>query len=102
MLGAEERGPARAIPVDYQHAPTPQRPRNFHNASDEVRQPYRQACRKDSMAAQGARRLQLLREQLDQDSGSVQRSLEVVAGGRFTNRVVLRRLPAHTVLPTRF
>ena len=98
VLGAEERGPARAIPIDYQHAPTPRRPRNFHNAGEEVRQQYRQACRQDSMAAQGARRLQLLREQLDQDSGSAERLLEVVVDGRFTNRVVLRQLPPNTVL----
>ena len=98
VLGADERGPARAIPIDYQHAPTPRRPRNFHNASDEVRKQYRQACRKDSMAAQGARRLQVLREQLDQDSGSAGRALEVVVDGRFTNRVVLRQLPPNTVL----
>jgi len=39
-----------------------------------------------------------LRQQLDQDSGSAQRPLEVVVDGRFTNRVVLRQLPANTVL----
>ena len=98
LPGADELGPARAIPVDYQHAPTPRRPRNLINASDQERKQYRQACRKDSMAAQGARRLQLLRQQLDQDSGSAQRPLEVVVDGRFTNRVVLRQLPSNTVL----
>ena len=46
----------------------------------------------------GTRRLQVLRQQLDQDSGSAQRPLEVVVDGRFTNRVVLRQLPANTVL----
>ena len=98
LPGADELGPARAIPVDYQHAPTPRRPRNLINASDQERKQYRQACRKDSMAAQGARRLQLLRQQLDQDLGSAQRPLEVVVDGRFTNCVVLRQQPSNTVL----
>ena len=38
LPGADELGPARAIPVDYQHAPTPRRPRNLINASDQGRQ----------------------------------------------------------------
>ena len=38
------------------------------------------------------------RQQLDQDSGSAQRPLEVVVDGRFTNRVVLQQLPSNTVL----
>ena len=98
VLGADQPGPARAVPIDYQHAPTPQRPRNFKNASAHVRKQYRQACRQNSMAAQAVRRVERLRQQMDQDPAAAQRTLELLVDGRFTNRQVLKQLPAHTVL----
>ena len=93
--GPPARDPARLIPIDFQHAPTPPKPRK--NASCEERRQYREASRKASLARRGAARLHALRQNLDQEH-DVARRLEVLVDGRFTHRVVLKNLPPRTVL----
>ena len=95
LPAGERPGPARLIPIDFQHAPTPPKPRQ--NASEEERQQYREASRKASLARRGAARLHALRQNLDQEHDDARR-LEVLVDGRFTNRVVLKNLPPSTVL----
>jgi len=94
LPGGADPQAARLIPLDFQHAPTPPKPRK--NASQQERQQYRRDCRQASLARQGVERLQALRRNLDQDTPG--RPLEVLVDGRFTNRTVLHHLPAETVL----
>ena len=95
LPAGERPGPARLIPIDFQHAPTPPKPRQ--NASSEERQQYREASGKASLARRGAARLHALRQNLDQEHDAARR-LEVLLDGRFTNRVVWKNLPPRTVL----
>ena len=95
LPAGERPGPARLIPIDFQHAPTPPKPRQ--NASEEERQQYREASGKASLARRGAARLHALRQNLDQEHDAARR-LKVLVDGRFTNRVVLQNLPPRTVL----
>ena len=95
LPAGERPGPARLIPLDFQHAPTPPKPRQ--NASEEERQQYREASGKASLASRGAARSHALRQNLDQEHDAARR-LEVLVDGRFTNRVVLKNLPPETVL----
>ena len=93
--GGADRQAARLIPLDFQHAPTPPKPRK--NASAQQRRQYREASRKASLARRGAARLHQLRQNLDQQPDT-DRRLEVVVDGRFTNCVLLKNLPPRTVL----
>ena len=95
LPAGERPGPARLIPIDFQHAPTPPKPRQ--NAPCEERRQYREASGKASLARRGAARLHALRQNLDQEHDAARR-LEVLVDGRFTNRVVLQNLPPRTVL----
>ena len=92
--GGADPPAARLIPLDFQHAPTPPKPRR--NAPEQEQQQYRLACRRASLAQRGAERLHALRQKLEQDDAS--RRLEVLVDGRFTNRTVLKNLPPQTVL----
>ena len=94
LPGGADPQAARLIPLDFQHAPTPPRPRR--HASPQQHQQYRRQCRQASLARQGVERLQVLRRNLDQDTPG--RRLEVLVDGRFTNRTVLKNLPPETVL----
>lgn len=83
-------GRARAIPVDFIHAPSPSRPRK--KASEEAWREYRtfQASMKVSTIAAGT--LQELRRQV---SG---RHIICAVDGGFTNRTVFRDVPDNTTL----
>ena len=79
LPGGADPAAARLIPLDFQHAPTPPKPRR--NASPMERKQYRQDCRRASLAQRGAERLRVLRQKLDQDHAP--RRLEVLVDGRF-------------------
>lgn len=88
-------GAARLIPVDFQHAALPARPRR--DAAPEVQAAYEQERRLRNINLVGRERLAHLRRQMDRD-GSAQRPLIVTIDGRFTNATVLRHLPERTTL----
>jgi hypothetical protein len=94
VAGGADPQAARLIPLDFQHAPSPPKPRR--DASEEEQQQYRQQCRRRSLAKRGVERLQALRRKLDEDDAP--RRLQVLVDGRFTNRTVLQNLPPQTVL----
>ena len=95
LPAGEGLGPARLIPLDFQHAPTPPKPRQ--NASCEERRQDREASGKASPARRGAARRHAPRQNLDQEHAAARR-LEVLVDGRFTHRVVLKNPPPKTVL----
>lgn len=91
-----EPGPARMIPFDFLHAPTPQKPKP--NASPQQWKLYRQAQRLTNITRQGALRVKRLRDFLDRDPDSAPRKLWIAVDGRFTNQNLLRHLPPNTEL----
>ena len=87
---------ARMIPIDFEHTPTPQKPRK--DAPLEAWQQYRQAQKEMNINRKGVERLSALRQNLDNDPEGDKKALWVVVDGRFTNRTVLKNLPQRTTL----
>lgn len=85
---------ARMIPIGWQHAPVPKKPRA--GASDAERKDYRQACRERAVGRVAAVQLQQTREWLDRQGQST-RELWCVGDGGFTNGTVLKNLPQNTI-----
>lgn len=88
-------GAARMIPIDFQHAALPAKPRK--DAGPEQQALYKEERAKRNINLVGKDRLAHLRQQMDQ-SGSVARGLIATIDGRFTNSTVLRHIPERTVL----
>lgn len=88
-------GAARLIPIDFQHAALPARPRR--DAPPEVQAAYQQERRLKNINLVGRERLGHLRRQMDA-GGSAARPLLAVMDGRFTNATVLRHVPERTTL----
>ena len=89
------QGAARLIPIDFQHAALPAKPRK--NAAPELHAAYEQERAKKNINLVGGQRLAHLRQQMDQ-SGSAHRRLIVSIDGRFTNRTLLAQIPQRTTL----
>lgn len=88
-------GAARMIPIDFQHAALPAKPRK--DAGPEQQALYKAERAKRNINLVGKDRLIHLRQQMDQ-SGSADRGLVATIDGRFTNSTVLRHIPERTVL----
>jgi hypothetical protein len=88
-------GAARLIPVDFQHAALPAKPRR--GADAEKLAAYETERQKRNINVVGLERLRALRKQMDQD-GSQERRLIASIDGRFTNGRVLRGPLERTVL----
>jgi hypothetical protein len=88
-------GAARLVPVDFQQAALPLKPRK--NAPAHLHQAYEKERAKKNINLIGRERLASLRQQLDQ-AGSAHRQLLVSIDGRFTNGTVLQRIPERTTL----
>jgi hypothetical protein len=89
------QGAARMIPVDFQHAALPAKPRK--DADPQLQAIYQELRAKKNINLVGQERLAHLRQQMDQ-SGSSHRRLIVTIDGRFTNGTVLRQVPERTTL----
>lgn len=88
-------GAARLIPVAFQQAALPVKPRK--NAPARLQEAYEQERAKKNINLVGRQRLAQLRQQMD-ESGSAQRQLIVSLDGRFTNATVLGPVPGRTTL----
>ena len=82
-------GSARLVPIDWTEAPLPKKP--SRHAGPEAQAAYAEARRQANLNVLAARRLAHLRTVTD-------RPIHFVVDGRFTNRTVLRELPANTVV----
>ena len=91
---ADQPGPALSIPIDFLHAPTPNKPKEM--ADEEVWKKYREECKTHNLSLVAAQRIQLLRRHLDAD-GQAARTLWVSGDGGYTNETVLKQLPERTV-----
>jgi hypothetical protein len=88
--------PARAIPVDLQHAPSPRKPSK--RAPEEVWKSWRAAAALSTVSSLGAQRIAALRSSVDASPGGKQRQLLVCADATFTCRAVFKGLPERTTL----
>ncbi|HEX3081656.1 MAG TPA: transposase [Candidatus Saccharimonadia bacterium] len=89
------QGAARMIPIDFQHAALPAKPRK--DAGPQLQAAYEQERAKRNINLVGRQRLCHLRQQMDQ-SGSAGRALIATIDGRFTNSTVLSQVPERTTL----
>ena len=94
MASAADSGMARMIPIDFVHAPAPQKPRS--NADEETCALFRQAKREMALPKVGGDRLGVLRGAMDEE-GQQDRPLWAVVDGGYTNRTFLKHLPPRTV-----
>lgn len=88
--------PARAIPVDLQHAPSPRKPSK--KAPEPIWAAWRAASALATVSSLGAQRIEALRRDLDSHHGGHSRPLVVCVDGTFTCRAVFRHLPERTTL----
>ena len=82
--------PARMIPVDLRHCPSPRKPGK--RASVEQWEEWKHASFKARISTEGAHRLRVLREELDRQ-GMRERQVIMTADGTFTCREVFKNLP---------
>jgi hypothetical protein len=86
---------ARTIPVDFQHAPLPPKPKK--NASEEEQKTYARKRKDANLSLLAARRIRHLRDALDAAPGGRERTLWIQGDGSFTNANILRNLPERTL-----
>jgi hypothetical protein len=84
-------GEARMIPIDFLHAPSPVKPRKG-TADPDATAAYREALKQQNLNAQTLLRLQVLREKVP-----TTRPIILTGDGSFTNKTILRGLPAGCV-----
>lgn len=82
-------GSARLVPVDWCEAPTPHKPGRHATAADQAA--FREAKRQANLNV-------VAREHIARLRAATDRTIHFVCDGRFTNRTVLRTLPAHSAL----
>jgi len=89
-------GPARAIPLSYQHVPPVPKP--GRSASLEERKAYRQRCRLQNLSTAGVTAIRAMRRRLDEQQAGKVRPLIVGVDGGYTNKTILKQLPERTTL----
>lgn len=86
---------SRAIPIDFHHCPTVQRP--SQKADSQCWTEYRKQQRIVNLSQQGIQRIIKLREDLDRD-GMTAKELYLSVDGSYTNQNVLKKLPSRVTL----
>lgn len=92
-LDSESASPARAFPVAFEHAPPPKKP--SRQATDEERKDYKKRQQTQNLSCAGVRMMEALRNDYD-ELGQVARKLVFTVDGSYTNKTVLKNLPART------
>jgi len=90
-----KQGAARLVPIDFQHAALPPKPRK--TAPAQLHEAYEKERASKNINLVGRQRLSFLRQQMD-EAGSSHRQLIVSMDGRFTNSTVLQKIPQRTTL----
>jgi hypothetical protein len=90
-----EPGRARAIPVAFDHCPTPRKPKP--NAPDTTWKDYNKLKRAMKITGKGLAAIERLRMELDRQQAEARQLIVAVDGG-YTNGDLLRNLPARTTL----
>lgn len=87
---------ANMIPIDFRHCPTPVKPRK--DAPEQKWIEYRKTQEKTKISKRGAEQIHALRNSLDTECNAADRLLIVGVDGSFTNKTVLKKMPARTEL----
>ena len=87
---------ARAIPLEFHHAPTPKRPGK--RATETELAQYRNQQASSRISVVGSERLCALRDKLDAQDGASKRLLVTAVDGSYTNNTVFRNIPERTVI----
>jgi len=90
-----EPGVARMVPIDFQQAPMPKKPKK--KASEQEWEHYKKLEKQANINALANRRIHALRKQID-ESADANRKLIMTVDGRFTNGTVIKALPENTTL----
>lgn len=88
-------GQARMIPIDWTHAPAPQKPNP--KADEQQWKKYDAMKKQSSCSAVGAQRICSIRNWLDENGAST-RQLWMAVDGAYTNSTVFKALPHNTTL----
>lgn len=88
--------PARMIPIDFRHAPTPKKPKK--KAPPQAWSDYWRAQSKARLGKVGAQCVKALRSNMDDHLDAGERPLWIVVDGSFTNRAVMKSLPERVTL----
>lgn len=86
---------ARTIPIDFQHAPTPRKPKK--NASPEQWKTYEIQRKKANLCLLAAQRIQHARDLLDKFVDGAERMLWIQGDGGYTNETIVKQLPPRTI-----
>jgi hypothetical protein len=89
-------GPARAIPVDLLHSPSPRKPSRRADPAEWIA--WHAASTASAISRRAAEHIVALRDRLDELPSGKQRTLLVCGDGGFTNRTVFKDLPPRTTL----
>lgn len=95
MAWGQKDGRARMIPIDFQHAPLPDKP--SHSASPQQWDQYHHAQRQQALPRVGNQRVSALRQALD-DEGQSGRHLVCTVDGGYTNKNFLKDLPGQVTV----
>lgn len=93
---ADGRGEVRMIPVCFEDASTPPKPRKGSDAG--ALQDYKEQMKQRNLNAVAIRTLEGLQKRRAQDNQGVAPALHVVVDGSYTNKKTLRNLPDKTTL----
>jgi len=96
LLPAGTPGPARAIPLRFEHSPPVPKPKK--SASEEEWKTYRARKKTCNLNTHAVQVLRQMREELDQCPSAAQRRFIVGVDGSYTNRTVLQGVPERTTL----
>ena len=89
-------GPARCIPLAYEHAPSVPHPKS--SDPPELWREYRQRCKRENLSTRGVELIRRLRLEMDRGPEGMIRRMVVGVDGSYTNQTVLRGLPPRTAL----
>jgi len=89
-------GPARGIPVRFEHVPPVPKPGPHASAQEE--QAYRERQRTENLSTRAVQVLHQVRQELDQRHRARERRFIVSVDGSYTNQTVLKSLPERTTL----
>ena len=93
---ADERGEVRMIPVAFEDASTPRKPRK--GSEPEKIQAYNEQMKQRNLNAVAVKTVKDLQRQRCRDNGGSTPPLHLLVDGSYTNKATLRNLPENTTL----
>lgn len=93
---ADDEGEVRMIPVSFEDASTPRKPRK--GAAEQVLASYKEEMKQRNLNAVAVRTLERLQQERAEENEGIAPALHVVVDGSYTNRDTLRNLPVNTTL----